>query len=62
MFIPSTISIIALSIFTVDNNLSKKPCELYCKEYKQQSTLEYNYITSEKYLEKLILECQDIMP
>jgi hypothetical protein len=62
MFIPSTISIIALSIFTVDNNLLKKHCELYCEAYKQQSTLEYNYITSEKYFEELILKYQDVMP
>lgn len=62
MFISSAISIIALSSFNIDNNLSKKYCESYCQEYKQSATLEYNYITSHKYLEELILKHQDIIP
>jgi hypothetical protein len=65
MFISSVIIISALSIpvSTVSNiNLTEKYCENYYQTYKQNSTLEYNYITSEKYIEEIILKHQDILP
>lgn len=62
MFVSSVIIISALSIPVSDINLTEKYCENYYQEYKQSSTLEYNYITSQKYIEEIILKHQDILP
>jgi hypothetical protein len=53
-----------MSLLTYDMGISppKEYCESYCTEYKQQSTLEYNYIKSDEYIEELILKHQDILP
>jgi len=62
MFIRSSITIMSLLTYDMGISPPKEYCESYCTEYKQQSTLEYNYIKSDEYIEELILKHQDILP
>lgn len=59
--------IVSLTDVNINNYLSiSKPdyTTMYadCQLEKEKSTMEYNYITTEKYLQKLILQYQDIIP
>jgi len=38
------------------------PSSTVCQQSTQENTLEYNYITTEKFIESMILKNQDIIP